>query len=111
MRDFMFDGPDTVPAGQVTYRVVNSGPQPHELNILRLAPGATPVDVLTWQPDQGTPPPFEAVGGMNGLSQGESDYMTLDLEPGTYVAICNIPDPGTGLPHARLGMIRQFTVQ
>jgi hypothetical protein len=37
--------------------------------------------------------------------------MTVDLEPGTYVAICNIPDPASGMPHSRLGMLRQFTVQ
>jgi hypothetical protein len=111
MRDFTFDIPDTLPAGQRTFTVSNAGPQPHELNLLRLAPGATVSDVLAWQPDQGTPPPFEAVGGMNGLSQGKADYMTVDLEPGTYVAICNIPDPGSGVSHAKLGMIRQFSVQ
>jgi hypothetical protein len=111
MRDFTFDIPDTVPAGLVTYTVVNNGPQPHELNILKLAPGATATDVLAWSPEAGTPPPFEAVGGMNGLSQGEADYVTVDLDAGNYVAICNIPDPNTGLPHSHLGMIRPFTVQ
>jgi hypothetical protein len=111
MRDFSFDIPDTLPAGTNTFTVVNAGPQPHELNILKLAPGASLSDLQAWQPDQGTPPPFEAVGGMNGMSQGEAHYMTVDLQPGTYVAICNIPDPGSGLPHSRLGMVRQFSVQ
>jgi hypothetical protein len=111
LRDFSFDLPDTVPAGTVSYRVVNAGPQPHELNLLKLAPGASASEVLAWQPDQGTPPPFEAVGGMNGLSQGVDDYLTLDLQPGEYVAICNIPDPGSGVAHSRLGMIRLFTVK
>jgi hypothetical protein len=111
MRDFTFDIPDTLPAGRNTFTVANAGPQPHELNILKLAPGKSLSDVQAWQPDQGTPPPFEAVGGMNGMSQGETHYMTLDLEPGTYLAICNIPDPGSGVPHSQLGMLRQFTVQ
>lgn len=111
MRDFTFDIPDTVPAGPLTYRVVNAGPQPHELNILKLADGASISDLQSWSPESGTPPPFEAVGGMNGLSQGEADYVTIDLEPGQYVAICNIPDPGSGVPHSRLGMVRPFTVQ
>jgi hypothetical protein len=111
LRDFGFDIPDTLPAGMASFRVFNAGPQPHELNILKLAPGASASDVLAWQPDQGTPPPFEAVGGMNGLSQGLEEYMTLDLEPGEYVAICNIPDPESGTAHSRLGMIQPFTVK
>ena len=110
MRDFTFDMPESIPAGPVTYKVVNGGPQPHEFNILKLAPGTALSDLMSWQPDAGTPPPFEAVGGMNGLSQGEADYVTFDLQPGTYVAICNIPDPGSGVPHSHLGMVRQFTV-
>jgi hypothetical protein len=111
LRDFGFEIPDTVPAGMTSFRVFNAGPQPHELNILKLAPGASTSDVLAWQPDQGTPPPFEAVGGMNGLSQGVEQYMTLDLQPGEYVAICNIPDPESGTAHSRLGMIQPFTVK
>jgi uncharacterized cupredoxin-like copper-binding protein len=111
MRDFGFDMPDKLASGPTTFTVTNAGPQPHEMNILKLAPGASASDVLAWQPDQGTPPPFEAVGGLNGLSQGGSSYMTIDLQPGTYVAICNIPDPGSGVPHSHLGMIRQFRVQ
>lgn len=111
MRDFAFDLPSTLPAGPTTFTVVNDGPQLHEMNILKLAPGATASDVLAWQPDLGTPPPFEAVGGMNGLSQGITGDMTLDLAPGTYVAICNIPDPASGVAHSQLGMIREFTVQ
>ena len=111
LRDFGFDIPDVIPAGDVSYHVFNAGPQPHELNILKLAPGASVADVLAWAPDQGTPPPFEAVGGMNGLSQGIEQSMSLNLQPGEYVAICNIPDPDSGLPHSHLGMIQPFTVK
>jgi uncharacterized cupredoxin-like copper-binding protein len=110
MRDFSFDIPDQVRAGRVTYRVVNDGPQPHEMNILKLAPGATMDQVAAWAQDPSTPPPFEAVGGMNGLTPGADGLMTVDLEPGSYIAICNIPDPATGLPHSQLGMVHPFTV-
>jgi hypothetical protein len=110
LRDFAFDLPDRLPAGRVTYKVVNDGPQPHELNVLKLAPGATIDDVRAWLANPSTPPPFEAVGGMNGLSRGVDGYLTVDLQPGEYVAICNIPDPASGWAHSRLGMIRAFTV-
>lgn len=48
---------------------------------------------------------------MNGLSVGGMGYIEMNFEPGTYVAICNIPTPKTkGHPHFTLGMIKQFTV-
>jgi hypothetical protein len=110
MKDFTFDMPDTLPPGRQTYAVVNAGPQMHELNVLKLAPGKTSQDVIDWANAPAGPPPFEADGGMNAFSADGSGYMTLDLQPGTYVAICNVPDPASGQPHAHLGMIRQFTV-
>lgn len=110
MQDFSFTMPDTLPAGPATYKVVNAGPQPHELNVLKLAPGVSQQDLLEWEDAPGGPPPFQAVGGINGFSVEGSGYMTLDLEPGTYVAVCHIPDPATGIAHAHLGMIKTFTV-
>jgi len=110
MKDFTFDMPSTLPAGRATYEVVNSGPQMHELNVLKLAPGKTTQDLIDWDADSGAPPPVEAMGGMNAFSVNGSGYMTLDLQPGTYVAICNVPDPASGVSHAHLGMMREFTV-
>lgn len=112
MRDFSFlDLPDSLPAGKATYKVENVGPQPHELVILKLAPGKAAEDVQAWYKAPAGPPPFEAVGGINGLSMGRAGYMTLDLQPGTYVAVCEIPDPASRLAHQHLGMIKAFTVR
>jgi len=58
------------------------------------------------------PPPFEDMGGMNGLSKGESGWAVLNLTPGNWVALCAIPDQSGSLkPHVDLGMIKAFTVQ
>jgi len=46
MKDFAFDGATTFNAGNVTIKVDNSGPQIHEMNILKLAQGKTAQDVL-----------------------------------------------------------------
>ncbi|MBV9169831.1 MAG: hypothetical protein JOZ81_07085 [Chloroflexi bacterium] len=110
MRDFSFDMPSTLKAGKATYKVVNQGPQMHELNILKLAPGKTAADALAWEEAPAGPPPFEAAGGMNAFSTSGSGYMTLDLQPGNYLAICNVPDPASGAAHSHLGMIKNFTV-
>jgi hypothetical protein len=110
MKDFTFVMPDQLPAGPATYKVVNEGPQIHELNLLKLAPGATVQDVVAWSRNPAAPPPFEAVGGINAFSQDGAGYMTVALEPGNYIAVCNVPDPASGAAHSQLGMIKEFTV-
>ncbi|MBV9326470.1 MAG: hypothetical protein JO352_22120 [Chloroflexi bacterium] len=111
LKDFGFEIPDTLPAGQATYRVTNAGPQIHELGIVRLAPGKVAEDVQAWYKAPSGPPPFEAVGGMSGLSANHSGYVTLDLQPGSYAAECLVPDPASGVPHLHLGMVKAFTVR
>ncbi len=37
--------------------------------------------------------------------------IVVDLKPGNYLAICNIPDPASGKPHSALGMIKEFMVK
>jgi len=111
MADFAFDMPDSLPAGPATYRVVNAGEQPHELNLLKLAPGKTLADAQAWEAAPSGPPPYQAVGCINGISPGGEGYMHLNLPPGDYIAICNIPDPASGQAHSHLGMIKAFTVR
>ena len=112
LKDFMFDMPDSLPAGQTVIKVTNEGPEPHEFNILRLEDGKTVEDVKAFLDGAGGPPPFAPVGGMNGLDVGLSGYAELNLPPGNYVAICNIPSPkGNGAPHFMLGMVKEFTVK
>lgn len=111
LKDFSFDMPESLPAGQLAIKVTNEGPEPHEFNILRLAEGKGVDDVIQFLTEPNGPPPFIPVGGMNGLDIGLSGYAVFNLQPGAYVAICNIPSPkAQGHPHSSLGMIKQFTV-
>jgi hypothetical protein len=110
MKDFSFEMPAKLPAGRGTYRVVNLGPQIHELNIVKLAPGTSVENALEWANAPAGPPPFEFAGGINAFSADGSGYMHLDLTPGQYVAVCNVPDPASNLPHAHLGMYKAFSV-
>lgn len=113
LKDFMFTMPESLPVGKTIIKVTNEGPEPHEFNILRLEDGKTVEDVMKFlNGEAGGPPPFAPVGGMNGLDVGLSGYAELDLAPGNYVAICNIPSPkGNGAPHFMLGMVQGFTVK
>lgn len=110
LKDYTFDLPETLPAGPLTIKVINDGPEPHEFNIMRLADDKTADDVVQYLEAPDGPPPFTPVGGMNGLDVGSFSYVEIDLQSGTYVAICNIPSPkAEGHPHFMLGMVKEFT--
>ncbi len=111
MKDFHFEMPAEVKAGAQVWKVVNDGPQPHELQVLKLAAGKTVDDMAAFFEKGDGPPPFETFGGMQGLNQGMSGWLNLDLPAGNYVAICYIPDPKTGQPHFALGMLMPFAVR
>lgn len=112
LKDFAFDLPESLPNGPVTIQVTNDGPEPHEFNIMRLADGKSAGDVLQFLNGEVSGlPPFIPIGGMNGLDVGATGYAELNLLPGRYVAICNIPSPSAeGKPHFMLGMLKEFTV-
>lgn len=99
--------------GRGIYRVVNRGAQPHEVEILRLAPGKTLADAKAFlsDPAQAGPPPLIPAGGAQGIMRGTVNYLHLNLAPGTYVAACFIPDFKSGKPHLALGMMSTFQVK
>jgi uncharacterized cupredoxin-like copper-binding protein len=111
LKDFGFEMPAGVKAGKQTWEIKNAGPQLHEMVIFKLAPGKTMDDVGAFFQSPAGPPPFEAVGGMQALSVGKSAWLVLDLQPGNYIALCNVPDPASGKAHAELGMIMPFTIK
>jgi uncharacterized cupredoxin-like copper-binding protein len=113
LKDFSFDLPDRLTAGTTTFKVVNDGPQPHELSVLRLAEGKSTADVAAFFESEGPPagpPPFQGTGGMQGLSRQQAGYWAANLTPGHYLALCLIPDPESGKSHAELGMVKEFAV-
>ena len=113
LKDFTIENfPGTLPPGRHIFRIVNAGPQPHEANILQLAPGKTARDAIDFFTAPAGPPPFTAVGGVQAVTPGVTDaILVVDLKLGNYLAICNIPDPTSGKPHSALGMIKEFTVK
>ena len=118
--EFAFNGLDgAIPAGQQTWKVVNSGAQPHMLALLSV-PAGTTMDQLMQaisMPENATPVPGglnpAEVGNAGGVllqSTGTTVWPILNLPAGTYVAICFVTDPKTGMPHAMEGMVSIFEV-
>ncbi|HEU4481175.1 MAG TPA: hypothetical protein VFS18_04755 [Actinomycetota bacterium] len=94
LTDFAMDMPSTLPAGKVTVKVVNNGGQAHELFLL--AEGEKP----------GPRAP-----GVTPFNPGSTVWAELDLEPGTYTAVCYFPDAKSGKPHVALGMKEMVVVE
>lgn len=110
LKDFTVALPATITAGAQTWQVSNAGPEPHELTLLKLAPGKTADDVMAFLHQPSGPPPFAEIGGIGALAAGKRGWFDLDLQPGNYVALCFIPTPTDGQPHFAHGMLTPFTV-
>lgn len=110
LKDFAFELP-ALAAGTHTFHVINDGPQTHELQLIRLNDGATSQDYLAAMgPDAKGPPPGVMLGGPGAYSRGLDGYWTVTLTPGSYVFLCFVPDPASGMPHMMKGMVREFTI-
>jgi hypothetical protein len=112
--EFAFVLPDEF-SGQGTYAVTDEGEQTHEIAVYQLADGATADDVVAFFADPASasgPPPITPTGGAAAQAPGSTTYVTLDLAPGDYVAMCFLPDVSSdGAPHFTKGMIQPFTVE
>jgi uncharacterized cupredoxin-like copper-binding protein len=110
--EYTFEPTRPITAGKHTFLVTNSGQQPHELVLLRLAPGKTVKDFGAWATTGGMkgPPPALPLGGVAVIGHGDSGVFTADLTPGDYGMICFVPDAKDGKPHLMHGMMKQITV-
>lgn len=107
--------PASVPAGSVTFKVTNNGPDDvHEFVVIRTDLGATelPTDADGAVDESGEG--MEAVDELEDIAVGQTQSLTVDLAAGSYVIICNIlqkePD-GSLEAHYTQGMRTGFTVE
>lgn len=123
LQDYSFAIDTAVRAGPHSIRVQNTGVEPHDLVLMKLAPGRTADDIRNWMnperarradDDAGEPPPsFEELGtgagGIAAIAPGMESFFEADLTPGEYVMVCMATAPD-GRSHIEHGMIRQVRV-
>ena len=108
--EYAFQAPDTVPAGNVTFRLHNAGTMLHHVQIVRLDSGRTMADFGAAMHGDGPPPAWvRMLGGPNAVVPGDSTDDIVSLQPGDYVMLCVIPG-SDGQPHVAKGMMRPFHV-
>jgi uncharacterized cupredoxin-like copper-binding protein len=100
------------PAGEVTFDVTNKGPDDtHEFVVIRtdLDPTELPTDETGAVDESGQG--IEVVDEIEDIPVGESPSLTVDLDSGSYVLICNIFDEEEQESHYQEGMRTGFTVE
>ena len=90
-------------AGEVTFEVTNDGPSTHEFVVFRtdLAAADLPTadDGTVDEEGQGV----EAIDEIEDITNGSTQSLTVNLDAGKYVVICNLPG------HYAQGMHASFT--
>ncbi len=91
----------SIAAGNVEFDVKNAGSIVHDIRIIKtdLAPDKLPVAGGLVDESQ-----VDVVGKIDTVSPGLTQTVNVQLEPGKYVIICNVPG------HYQLGMRTGFTV-
>jgi uncharacterized cupredoxin-like copper-binding protein len=111
LSEFIVDpSEDSVEAGEVTFAIDNQGSETHEFLVVEAASADDlPVD------DDGA---FDeeadgVVDEVEDIEAGDTAELTLDLEAGDYVLLCNVveEEDGEAESHFAEGMHADFTVE
>ncbi len=114
-RDGGIDVIEEVAPGRHTVAVHFEDQEPHEnvvghdVQLVRLNDDHDLDELGTWMDwtqstGLETPSPSEFVGGTNEMPEGETAYLTVDVEPGRYAWIAEVPNA------AEKGMLKTFQV-
>lgn len=99
-------------AGEVTFDVTNEGPEDvHEFVVIRtdLGPTELPTDENGAVDEEGEG--IEVVDEIEDMEVDDNESLTVDLDAGSYVLICNIWDEEEEEAHYAEGMRAAFTVE
>jgi hypothetical protein len=111
-RDFALELPASMPAGLTVFQLANRGKLGHHVTIVRLDSGRTAAEALREIMRVGRAPRPEwmhPVGGPQHAAPGSGSNAIVMLEPGSYLAFCEIPGPDSTAHYMR-GMAKAFTV-
>lgn len=124
LMDYSFGLDLPLRAGRYSIRVENAGVEPHDLVLMKLAPGRTAEELsAALNPEQARragseaadpPVSFEELGtgagGIAAIAPGMASYFEADFTPGEYALVCMATAPD-GRSHIEHGMIRQVSVE
>ncbi|HEX6312479.1 MAG TPA: hypothetical protein VF152_12760 [Acidimicrobiia bacterium] len=104
--------PTEVSAGEIEFVADNQGGEVHELVVVRADSAEDLPTDADGAVDEAQIPEADQLGEIEDIQPGDSATLTLDLEAGTYVLLCNIVEEEDGEveSHFAEGMHAPFTV-
>ena len=104
MGEYFFKPKDvSVPAGKVAITAPNSGKVEHELVLLKT--DVDPAKLKTEKDGEVKEDAYSGPGEIPDVEAGETGKTVMDLKPGKYAMICNVPG------HYKAGMYGRVTVK
>lgn len=110
----------TLAVGENLLKVENIGAQPHFVELMKVPDGTTrdnveaAIQAEMGGTPEGEPLDFEQVAPAVYICEQSTAtvvWAPVTLEAATYAAMCWVPDPETGVPHAMSGMHDVFEVR
>ena len=113
LKDYEFDVTGNLTPGAHTVRIVNDGPQAHEMLIAQMAPKKKAADLVRWLEvgKMRGMPPAKPVGGSTVLGPGVSEVVAVNLAAGNYGLFCFVPDAKDGKDHVEHGMVKDLAIK
>jgi hypothetical protein len=110
LRDHGFQLTAPVEGGRSTWQVRNTGSEPHQMLIVKLADSGGEYPERAWF-NHGArgPRPGQAAGGVLEVPPGEEAWLRVELGPGSYLLVCAEQEEDG--QHFDLGMIYRFTIE
>ena len=93
---------NTVDAGTLTFSVSNDGAIPHNFLVIKTDLASDALPTADAQVDEGQ---VDVAASIPEYAAGDTEEVSVDLEPGSYVLICNVAG------HYDSGMRAAFTVE
>lgn len=109
--DYNFAAPETVPAGIVTFNLVNNGADLHAMAVFELPADHSLRDFVDqYHAQRMIPSWMRSVGYTETLAPKAETFLTMRLTPGRYILACLIP-ARDGRMHTEKGMVKLITVK
>ncbi len=106
--EWFVEAPTDLAAGQTDFAILNDGSFPHELVVIEADGYASLPTAANGAVLEDELPDGAVIGRTDRMQGGATGALTVDLEPGTYVLLCNIVAGPTS--HAGQGQTLDITV-
>ena len=108
--DYQFTAPTSITEGIVTFHLLNSGADVHQMSVMEIGIGHTVKEFYDAMHAKGVPPAWAVTVGSTSIIQKQTEtFLTLRLPPGKFVLACLIP-ASDGRSHTEKGMYQAMNV-